>query len=166
MNPIAIQLLDKVDLFRMMFVVILIMVLFVTYLYKRNYIRIMYMNTLQRRFLLFLVGCIGTRTLVAILAKNIDIKYLTFLGYIALLPAFGFLYIYLTGSRKTGAEVGGEKIWWNSLRPLHSFMYFLFAYYAIIQNRDAWRVLALDVVIGLMAFLYHHYTEGSFQKLI
>jgi len=126
----------------------------------------MYMNTIQRRFLLFIIGCIGTRTLLAILAKNIDINKLTILGYIALLPAFGFIYIYLTGSRKTGAEVGGEKIWWNSLRPVHSFLYFLFAYYAITQNRSAWMVLALDVCIGLVAFLYHHYTEGSFKKLV
>jgi hypothetical protein len=124
------------------------------------------MNTLQRRFLLFLIGCIGTRTLFAVLAKKIDIKYLPYLGYLALLPAIGFIYIYLTGSRKTGLEVGGEKIWWNDLRPLHSFIYFLFAYYAIMQNKDAWMFLAADVVIGLTAFIYHHYKEGSFQKLL
>ncbi len=121
------------------------------------------MNTLQRRLLLFLIGCIGTRTLFAVLAKKIDIKYLPYLGYLALLPAIGFIYIYLTGSRQTGLEVGGEKIWWNDLRPLHSFIYFLFAYYAIIQNKDAWMILAADVVIGLTAFIYHHFTISVMQ---
>jgi len=130
-----------------------------------NNIHIYYMNIIQRRFLLFLIGCIGSRTLFAIIAKNIDIQYLPFLGYIALLPAIGFLYIYVTGSRKTGLEVGGDKIWWNSLRPLHSFIYFLFAYYAITKNKQSWKILALDVSIGLLAFIYHHYTEGNFKKL-
>lgn len=123
------------------------------------------MNTIQRRFFMFLIGCIGTRILFAILAKNIDIQYLPVLGYIALLPAIGFMYIYITGSRTTGLEVGGEKIWWNSLRPLHSILYFLFAYYAITKNKHSWTFLALDVSIGLLAFIYHHYISSSFQKL-
>lgn len=124
------------------------------------------MNTIQRRFFMFLFGCIGTRALLAILAKNINIQYLPILGWIALIPALGFLYIYVTGSRKTGIEVGGDKIWWNCLRPVHSLLYFLFAYNAITKNRNSWTFLALDVFIGLVAFLSHHYNEGNFQKLL
>jgi hypothetical protein len=124
------------------------------------------MNTLQRRFLMFLIGCIGSRVLFAIIAKKINIAYLPILGYIALLPAIGFLYIFITGSRQTGLEVGGDKIWWNSLRPIHSLLYFMFAYYAITQNSHAWKILAVDVSFGLLAFIYHHYNIGSFQKLM
>ena len=47
-----------------------------------------------------------------------------YLGYLALLPATEFIYIYLTGSMKTGAESFGEKIWWNNLRPIHSILFF------------------------------------------
>ena len=79
-----------------------------------------------------------------------------FLGYLALLPAIGFTYIYLTGARKTGAEVFGEKIWWNNLRPVHAFLYGAFAYNAINKNRDSWMILLLDVVVGLAGFLAHH----------
>jgi hypothetical protein len=61
--------------------------------------------------LIFLIDCIGNRSLFVIIAKYINTKYLKYLGYIALLPAIGFIYIYLTGSRKTGPEVFGEKIW-------------------------------------------------------
>lgn len=124
------------------------------------------MNPIQRRFLSFLIGCIGTRALFVLLANKIDASYLPVLGYIALLPAIGFLYIYLTGSRKTGLEVGGDKIWWNSLRPIHSFLYFSFAYMAITRNTNSWKILAIDVSFGLLAFLYHHYTVGSFYKLL
>jgi hypothetical protein len=124
------------------------------------------MNDIQKRFLLFLIGCIGTRSLFVLIAKNASSKYLPLLGYLALLPAIGFLYIYFTGSRKTGAEVFGEKIWWNDLRPLHSFIYFLFAYNAIIGNNKAWVYLLVDVIIGLFSFLFFHFKNGDFKKLI
>lgn len=115
------------------------------------------MDPLHKRYLLFLFGCIGTRSLFALTAKMISLEYLTILGYIAIIPLIGFLYIFATGSRKTGIEVGGEKIWWNWLRPVHAFMYSLFAYNAISGNRNAWHYLAADVVIGLVAFLTHHW---------
>ena len=124
------------------------------------------MNQLQQRFLMFLIGCIGVRSLFVVIAKYIDPKYLKYLGYLALLPATGFMYIYLTGSRKTGAEVFGEDIWWNNLRPIHSILYFLFAYNAIIGNKQSWRYLLVDVLIGLISFLIHHYTNGDILKLL
>lgn len=124
------------------------------------------MDNLQKRFLLFLIGCIGSRSLLVIIAKNIQVKYLKYMGYLALLVYFGFMYIFLTGSRETGVEVFGEKIWWNNLRPLHSLLYFLFAYNAIIGNRNAWIYLLIDVVIGLFSFLIFHYKNGDFSKLI
>jgi len=124
------------------------------------------MNHLQQRFLMFLIGCIGIRSLFVIIAKNINTKYLKYLGYMALLPAIGFIYIYLTGSRKTGAEVFGEKIWWNNLRPIHSILYFLFAYNAIIGNKQSWIYLLVDVLIGLISFLIHHYVNGDLVTLL
>ena len=124
------------------------------------------MNQLQQRFLMFLIGCIGTRSLFGIIAKYIDTEYLKYLGYLALLPAIGFMYIYLTGSRKTGAEVFGEEIWWNNLRPVHSILYFLFAYNAIIGNNQSWIFLLVDVLIGLISFLIHHYVNGNISKLL
>jgi hypothetical protein len=124
------------------------------------------MNQLQQRFLMFLIGCIGTRSLFVVIAKYVNTEYLKYLGYLALLPAIGFIYIYLTGSRKTGAEVFGEKIWWNDLRPIHSMLYFLFAYNAIIGNKQSWIYLLADVLIGLISFLIHHYMNGNFSKII
>jgi hypothetical protein len=123
------------------------------------------MNTIQKRFLLFLIGCIGTRSLLVILAKNASKTYLRYMGYASILPAIGFMYIFLTGSRKTGAEVYNDKIWWDHLRPLHSLLYFLFAYNAIRGNNHAWVYLFADVIIGLVSFLAFHYSNNSFQKL-
>jgi hypothetical protein len=123
------------------------------------------MNTMQKRILLFLIGCIGLRSLFVIIAKQASPNMLKYMGYLALIPAIGFMYIYFTGSRQTGAEVFGEKIWWNNLRPLHGVLYFLFAYNAIIGNSRAWLYLLVDVLIGLFAFLFFHYNNGDFTRL-
>ena len=88
--------------------------------------------------LIFLIGCIGVRSLFVVIAKYANTTYLKYLGYLALIPAAGFIYIYLTGSRKIGAETLGEKIWWNNLRPIHAILYYLFAYNAIIGNKHSW----------------------------
>lgn len=105
------------------------------------------------------------RSLFVIVAKNINTTYLKYLGYLALLPAIGFMYIYVTGSRKTGAETFGDKIWWNYARPIHSILYFLFAYNAIIGNKQSWIYLLVDVLLGLTLFLLHHYINNDFGKL-
>lgn len=110
----------------------------------------------MRSPLLFLIGCIGARTLFALLAKNFP-NYLPFMGLIALLIAVGFIYRYLSGTRKTGPETFGEKIWWNDLRPLHAALYLTFALLAFRKSPYAWILLAIDVVIGLTAFLYYHH---------
>jgi hypothetical protein len=116
-----------------------------------------------KRLLLFLIGCIGTRFLFVYLAKQASPSSLRILGYLALLPAIGFTYIYLTGSRQTGAEVFGERIWWNDLRPIHAFLYGLFAYYAIGGHAYAWTILLVDVLFGLTMFLLHHF-NGVLMK--
>ena len=79
------------------------------------------------------------------------------MGYLALLPAIGFIYIYMTDSRQTGPEVFGDKIWWNNLRPIHGLLYSLFAYNAITGNKNAWIYLLVDVVFGVLMFLVHHF---------
>ncbi len=119
------------------------------------------MNTTQKRFLLFLVGCIGTRSLFVYLAKTASKTLLRYMGYIATLIGIGFIYIFLTGSRKTGPEVFGDKIWWNNLRPIHGLLYLLFAYNAIQGNKNSWVYLLVDVIIGLISFLYFHLLKYS-----
>jgi len=115
------------------------------------------MNHLHQRIIMFLFGCVLIRLLLVMVAKNMHVKHLKYLGYMAIVPAVGFMYIYLSGSRKTGLETFGEKIWWNHLRPIHSILYFLFAYNAIIKNKQAWVFLAVDVIIGFFSFLIHHW---------
>lgn len=116
------------------------------------------LTPLRKRILLFVFGCLGARLLLVYIAKTVSKDWLRILGYLALIPAAGFLYIYLTGSRKTGAEVFGDRIWWNSLRPIHAALYLLFAILAIMQYTCAWKVLLADVILGATVFGIHHGT--------
>jgi len=119
------------------------------------------MNNIQKRFVLFLVGCIGIRTLLVYVAKKATPEYLQYMGYIAIIPAISFLFLYITNSRRTGAEVFGRKIWWNDLRPVHSLLYGLFAFSAINKKKSSWIYLLVDVIIGLLSFVTHHYNANS-----
>lgn len=106
------------------------------------------------------------RSLIAYVAWAAPSSYLPWLGAAALLPAIGFLWIWATGARQTGAEVFGGRIWWNALRPLHATMYLAFAAGAFLRSRNAWMFLAADVLLGLTSFLTHHANAGSIKQLL
>jgi len=130
---------------------------------------ILKLNTIQKRFIGFLIGCLGIRLGLVLLARQVTlhaIDYLPILGAIALIPAIGWLTIYFNNSRKTGAEVFGDKIWWNDLRPIHAMLYLTFSYLAFTKNKNAFLVLLADVKLGLIAFLlYHFYFTQNYKKL-
>lgn len=113
------------------------------------------MDTKTKRILLFVLGCMTSRFALAYTAYN-KIA-LPILGLFALFVGFGFTYIYLGNFRQTGPEVFGEKIWWNSLRPLHAFLYFMFAFLVFSKKEEhAWKPLLADALLGLTAFLIYH----------
>ena len=125
----------------------------------------MKLTPIQKRFLLFLGGCIPMRLFFVFVAWIISIKYLPLLGYIALLPAIGFLYLFVSGKRQIGLETQGAPIWWSKFRSIHGILYLLFAIYAIKGVRSAYLFLLADVLIGLMLFLWFHYTNGNIKMV-
>ncbi len=120
-------------------------------------------DSLRKRFVFFLVGCIGVRCALAYMAKHASPWLLHAMGYIAILPAIGFFYLYFSGTRTTGPEVFGDTIWWNHLRPVHGVLYGLFAYHAIMGYPYAWTYLLVDVIVGLSSFLLFHLAKVSFE---
>jgi len=105
----------------------------------------------------FFIICIIVRFLLVIIAKYINKDILQILGWISILPAIGFIFLYLTNRRKTGIEVGGKKIWWNKLRPIHGVLYLLFSIYAIKKETFAWMPLLLDVILGILFYIDNYY---------
>jgi len=124
------------------------------------------LNDIQKRFAMFLFLCVPTRLYLSYFAKGATANQLKAIGYIAAIVGVGFMTIYATGSRKTGLETQGAKIWWDSLRPVHGILYLLFAYLAMKGDRSAYKLLVADVIIGLLSFISYHYREGNFGKLL
>ncbi len=130
------------------------------------------MNNIQKRFILFLFGCMLFRGFLIILAKysvNKSKFIFSTLGIFSIIIGIGFLTIYITNIRKTGPEVFGEKIWWNNIRPLHGVLYLLFGIISLFGSQSlkekAWIILLIDFIVGLFSFLFHHYKQGNFSKL-
>jgi hypothetical protein len=116
------------------------------------------MDIKTKRFLLFLIGCIGSRSALAFIAKNY-LDYLPYLGYICLAIGLGFVYIFIYGSETADKQLewtGDKKIWWNDLRIVHGLNYILFGLLAINKKDYAWMIIALDTLIGLISWLKHH----------
>jgi hypothetical protein len=110
--------------------------------------------TKAQRIPLFLIGCMGTRLALvyaALVAPSLVLSVFT--GIIGM----GFAIIWLLGLRKTGLETGGEKIWWNHLRPIHAVL-FLTVSVLLWYGMRKWAaiLLFLDLLIGLVSFLIHH----------
>jgi len=120
---------------------------------------------MQKRFLLFLGGCIPTRLALTATAKYIPLTYLPYLGIITLFISIGFIYLYFTGQRKTGVETQGAPIWWMKFRFAHGLMYLFFSLLAFMHIKTAYIVLLIDTFFGLALFLIHHYMAGDFKRL-
>jgi|APGre2960657444_1045066.scaffolds.fasta_scaffold09508_3 hypothetical protein len=110
---------------------------------------------LQKRALLFWVGCIGTRVGLAWLAKNR--LMLPYVGVAALAISIGFTTIFLGGLRTSGPETFGQPIWWNwPMRPIHAALYGLVAYHAFNGDGEmASAILGIDVAIGVAAWIHN-----------
>ena len=121
------------------------------------------MNPVKKSKLLFFLGCIPARLLLAYIAyallKNSDKSdnktLLYMLVAVTVVIGVGFWAIYLNGWRKTGGETFGQQIWWNSLRPVHGSIYLLFSLAALLGYRNAWVLLFADVCLGVIAELHH-----------
>jgi hypothetical protein len=125
------------------------------------------MNNIQKRFLLFLFFCIGTRCLLVFAPIYVPSRFIKPLCVILGLMGFGFLTIFFLGLRKTGIETGGQCIWWDFLRPVHGIL-FLSVSYQLWKGcrQSASQLLFVDVCIGLIAFLFHHFIKtNNFAQL-
>jgi hypothetical protein len=111
----------------------------------------------EKRMYLFLFGCMGTRLALTILAQQLPLEKLPIMGWFYIALGFGFILNFIFKIRKTGLETENEPIWWDNLRPIHAFLYLLFAYLAVNKNKEAWKILFIDTLIGLLAFVNHHF---------
>jgi hypothetical protein len=115
------------------------------------------LTNFQKRAFLFIFGCIGSRLLITYISSIP--AYTKIIGLLALIPAIGFIIIYIFGLRKTGAETLGAPIWWNNLRPIHALSLIIFSIMALqdYTSPNAWIVLLIDTLFGATAWGLHHF---------
>ena len=102
---------------------------------------------------LFVLLCIPTRISLVVLAQRASVETVKAMGYVALLPVMGFLTLFASDGRSTGAF--GQPVWWNALRPVHAALYAVFSILAIAEKPLAWLPLAIDVLLGVIAFVWN-----------
>ena len=114
--------------------------------------------------LLFLVGCIGMRTVLALSAFFVNPEYLPYMGYVGLVVATSFFYLYMHGNKYADGQLkkyGEKMVWWNKYRPIHGVLYLTFGILAIGKNNYSWVPLGLDVIVGLSLWLHHNYNNNN-----
>ena len=123
-------------------------------------------SNIQKRFILFLVGCLGARLGITYIASIGSEQILKLMAIATAVTSVVWLVLFFGGYRKTGPEVFGSEIWWNSLRPVHAFMFMLFSIKVlgqldlpVLNQIEPWHILLCDTLVGLVAFLTYHGTH-------
>tara|TARA_B100000902_G_scaffold369647_1_gene394054 strand:+ start:382 stop:741 length:360 start_codon:yes stop_codon:yes gene_type:complete len=118
------------------------------------------MVSINQRMYLFLLGCIPMRICLAILPYYIDTAYLPYFGILLLIIAICFLSLYFKKLRLNAFE-GGGITWWADLRLLHGFLYLCASIYAFQEKLLSVVPLTIDVILGFLIFIYHHWFSNS-----
>jgi len=107
--------------------------------------------------IVFLLGCIPVRILLAYISTKLSQEQLKYLGVVLLGISLSFMYLYFTNKRLDAPEAGG-KTWWSSLRPIHGVLYLAAAIYAFKgETTMVWIPLIIDVIFGFIVFSIHHF---------
>ena len=108
------------------------------------------------RKLLFIVGCIPVRFLIALSPLILKEYLLKFLSVILAVIGLSFLALYHLDLRLSARE-GGGITWWKDLRPMHGISYVAAGLSAARgQILTTSCILMLDLVIGVVSWLRHH----------
>ena len=103
----------------------------------------------------YFILCILIRFLLSFLVYcvyNNNFRYILIIFY--LISASGLFYNYFTKIRKIGAF--NNKIWWDSLRPLHAVLFISTAFLLIMKNKYSYILPLIDTIIGIIFFLINH----------
>lgn len=111
---------------------------------------------------LFLGGCIPIRLALAGLAyyalhKSENSLLTRGLPVVLMIMGAAMLYLYVTASRMDAPEGGADGTWWAPLRAVHGLLYLAAGLGMMFGYAHAWVFLLADALVGLLAFVYHHY---------
>lgn len=102
-------------------------------------------------FTLFYLVCIPVRIGLVLLAKKKHTQW--FLIPFALIIGLGFLRQYMLNAPGGFSK---KPAWWQPLRVVHGLLWLTFAVCMIVNPKCAWKILLVDVVIGIVASFLHY----------
>lgn len=113
-----------------------------------------------RILIYFLFGCLLSRIGIAYLVYVSPKKWLKYISVLYLCIGMGIGFQWVTKSRKKGAF--SNQIWWDHMRIFHCATFLFVAYTSYRGLRGwAWKMLVVDALVSLIAFLHHHRKELS-----
>lgn len=119
------------------------------------------MFTREQSINYFLYGCIPTRIFLIFLSYLVLYKYREFRLYLGLLLGLiglGFIYLFLSNERLDAREAGG-KTYWAPFRIIHGLLYLLASYMAFTNQPNIYKVLIIDLLIGIAIFYKHRFKK-------
>jgi len=106
----------------------------------------------MNRKVVFLLGCIPARILLAYIAKKTPRDKQIYLGIIFLAIGLTFLKLYFLNERTTSPEAQGE-VWWAKYRIIHGLLYLTAAILAFKKDDRVYVPLVIDVLVGFSIFV-------------
>lgn len=105
----------------------------------------------------FIFFCFPARLLLALLAKIIPTNYLPIMGIFTAIISISFFINFMKNS-KGDKGFFGNYVWWNNYRLIHSFSYALFSIQALLKYNNAWIILLVDAILGLIFFINKYFS--------
>jgi len=82
--------------------------------------------------------------------QKMPIRYMFSLLYFIL--SIGELYHYTVKNRKIGAF--NNKVWWDSLRPIHAFLFLFTSIGLVYKYKYSYMFLLLDTLISVLGYIF------------
>ena len=116
---------------------------------------------LEKIILYFIFFYFQERLTLALLAKMIKPKYLPIMALFTIVISISFFMNFIK-HKKNNKGFFGSYVWWNNYRLIHSFMFALFSIQALVIYKNAWIVLFIDALLGLIFFIFKYYFQYYF----
>lgn len=111
---------------------------------------------MDKIILFFIFLCFPSRLLLSLLAKKINPTYLPIMGLFTIFISINFL-INFINNKNYDKGFFGNYVWWNNYRIIHALTYAIFSILAILKFNNAWIILFIDAILGLLFFLNKYY---------
>ena len=105
------------------------------------------------------VICLIVRSLLAYYAMEYSYEreetFSKIILYFTTIAGLSFWALFLFNLRQTAEESSAKdnKVWWSSWRPVHGTLYLLFSWLYYKGNTNAYIILIIDVILGLLIWL-------------